>query len=103
MARRSSHPDDVIFTTYVLWLKGHTAVFIGAYVGLRRKQVDGLVARSPFSDRANMDDEMRQSHLDHLRQIHRDEETGELRCGGRLRAIDWDILTLASDQGSKRK
>ncbi|MGH0003158.1 hypothetical protein ACQU0X_24070 [Pseudovibrio ascidiaceicola] len=99
MPRKSKHSDATLFIVYAMWLKGHTETTTARIAGLKtKKQVAGIIARSPWKDRAGMGDAKRQQELSNLKQIHYDDETKALRCSGRLQQFDWTIEPLCRDQ-----
>lgn len=100
---RQKHPDDILFCVYALFLKGHTETTVAAMLGLTRKQVSGIVNRSPYRGRAAMDDATRQAALSQLKAIHYDPDEKSLRCGGRLKAFEFTIEPLAADQRPGRR
>ncbi|GHB33917.1 hypothetical protein GCM10007094_23550 [Pseudovibrio japonicus] len=103
MPRKSKHSDATLFIVYAMWLKGHTEATTALAAGLQsKKQVAGIIARSPWKDRAGMGDAARQEQLEELKQIHLDEDAGELRCGGRLKDFEWTIEPLCKDQRKSR-
>ncbi|MGH0004510.1 hypothetical protein ACQU0X_30970 [Pseudovibrio ascidiaceicola] len=99
MPRKSKHSDATLFIVYAMWLKGHTETTTARIAGLKtKKQVAGIIARSPWKDRAGLSDQARQVELSNLKQIHFDDDAGKLRCEGRLKEFDWTIEPLCSDQ-----
>ncbi|MBO6755716.1 MAG: hypothetical protein JJ902_05285 [Roseibium sp.] len=99
---RRRYSDATLFIAYALWVKGHTETTIAMTLGLGRKQVSGIIGRSPFSNRTAMSDDERQDHLSDLKAIHFDQDAKTLRCGGRLKTFDWTILPLLKDQRNRR-
>lgn len=103
MPRKSKHSDATLFIVYAMWLKGHTETTTARAASLQtRKQVAGIIARSPWKDRAGMGDRKRQEELTNLMQIHMNEDIGKLRCGGRLEKFVWTIEPLCNDQRKRR-
>ncbi|KZL17654.1 hypothetical protein PsAD2_02990 [Pseudovibrio axinellae] len=104
MPRKSKHSDATLFIVYAMWLKGHTEAITARVAGLKtKKQVAGIIARSPWKDRAGLGDVARQDELTKLRQIHYDADAKQFRCGGRLRNFEWSIEPLCSDQRKRSR
>lgn len=82
--------------TIVLWVKGHTETTVAALAGLRRKQVSGIIGRSPFKNRSALSTQERQSQLNKLKEIR--VKDGKTRCPGVLDRFVWTIEPLAKDQ-----
>ncbi|EFO30124.1 hypothetical protein TRICHSKD4_3699 [Roseibium sp. TrichSKD4] len=95
---KQKHSDDIVFTIYVLWVKGHAEATIAAFLGLTKGQVSGLINRSKYRGRGAWSDRERQRRLDILKSIHRKTD-GQLQCGGRLNVFDWKIEPLGAGQG----
>lgn len=85
------------YVAYCLWLKGHTMPMIAHWLGVRTKQVAGIIARSNWPDRSSMTDADRQQALDELRQIRLD-KGGEPLDGGLLNRFVWIIEPLEKVQ-----
>ncbi len=101
MPRKSKHSEATLFIVYAMWLKGHTEATTALAAGLHsKKQVAGIIARSPWKDRAGMGDQARQEELSNLKRIQYDQ--GKPRCGGRLKDFDWTIEPLCKDQRKNR-
>jgi hypothetical protein len=90
------HTEQAKFTVYVLWLQGHTELTCAALAGMRRKQVAGLIARSPYANRAAMTDEERQALLTTLKFL-RMQDGGPIHPGF-LRDDHFKILPLTREQ-----
>lgn len=97
----NKHSETRTYICYVLWIKGHTETAIAKWLGLRRKQVAGIINRAPFKRRALMTDAERQQELDKLKAIQTRDD-GSLRCGGRLNVFDWQIEPLMRDQRGRK-
>lgn len=95
---RQKHSNETLYITYVLWVKGHAEVTIAAFLGLSKGQVSGIINRSEYRGRGTWNAQERQSHLNVLKSVHKDED-GQLRCGGRLNRFDWTIEPLGAGQG----
>lgn len=93
----SKHSERTNFIVWCLWLIGFSERSIGQVTGLRRKQVSGLVGRSPYSNRSAMSDEDRQEKLYELLQI-RVQEDGSTLDDGVLDKIPMKIIPLRAGQ-----
>lgn len=87
------HPSTIKFVAYALWLKGHSMPMIAHWLGIRTKQVAGIVARSAWPNRSSMTDAERQAALDELKQIRLD-KSGTSLDGGLLNQFVWKIEPL---------
>ena len=88
------HNESTEFTVVALWLAGFSAGSIASTLGMRRTQVLGIAHRSGFENRSEMDDEVRQFHLDELREIRVD-EMGQPLDGGALASFNWKIQPIS--------
>lgn len=86
------HTDRTKYVIYVLWLQGQTAASIGAMTRMRRKQVLGIVQRSPYFRRGEMKDEERQALLIDLMDVR------DQIAPGVFRDSHFRILPLLNDQ-----
>ena len=77
------HPEWVLYTVWALWLVGVSAPTIGKVVARSRKQVLGIITRSPYPNRSAMTKEERQAALDRLLLI---------RTGDDRRPLDRGLL-----------
>lgn len=91
------HSSGVKFTAYALWLKGHSMPMIAHWLGVRTKQVAGIIARSDWPNRSAMSDEERQQALDELKQIRLDKNGASLDQG-LLNKFVWKIEPLEKVQ-----
>lgn len=93
---RGRHDAKTRFIVHVLWLRGHTEMQCAVMAKLRRKQVAGIIARSPYANRSAMTDAERQTHLDVLRENRFDGDG--MIDGGVLRPSQFTILALEREQ-----
>jgi hypothetical protein len=96
MAGPARHSDAVKYIVYVFWLRGHTEIQCAVAAGLRKKQVAGLIAKSPYANRTAMSDEERQQFLSGLEEIRFAD--GPAIDGGRLRPAHFRIFPLEREQ-----
>lgn len=92
------HRDATVYTVWVLWLIGMSERGVGMVAGLGKKQVAGIVTRSPYSNRSKMSDAERREKLDELWGIR--SEGGEPIDGGILDPLRDSFLPL---RGRQRK
>ena len=92
------HGEALKYQVYVLWVKGHGLSTIAAWMGLRPKQVAGLVDRGPYPNRSAMKDEERQAALEELRSIRFGASDGQPLDGGRFDRFAWKIEPLTKEQ-----
>lgn len=97
---RRRHDISTEFVVTALWLMGFSAKSIGSLIELRRSQILGIVHRSGFESRSEMTDEVRQFHIDELREIRID-EAGLPLDRGALAGFDWKIRPI-NDQRKRR-
>lgn len=95
--RRERHDERVLYTVWALWLIGFSEQRIGMVVGRTRKQISGIVARSPYPNRSAMSDQERQAKLDELIKI-RLTSNGRPLDGGVLDQIPHKIIPLRATQ-----
>jgi hypothetical protein len=91
------HPDHIIYACWVLWLIGFTEIEISGRLGLRKKQVSGLINQSPYSGRAMMTDEQRQAHYVTLKS-KRYRQDGEPRDRGMIAFFPETVRPLRGKQ-----
>lgn len=85
------------YVVWVLWLIGYSQRAIAAAVGLRTKQVAGIIYNSgEYRDRASMTEEERASKLDELAAIRI--EDGVKLDGGALDRVPFAIRPLGVRQ-----
>ena len=72
--RQTRHEDRIRYIVYVLWMIGHSQRAIAAALGLRTKQVAGLIHRSDYQNRAAMSDAEIASKLQDLEAIRFDDQ-----------------------------
>lgn len=85
----------------MLWLIGMSEAKIGAVVLKGKKQISGIVGRSPYANRSSMSDADRQSKLNELAEI-RVGDDGKAVDGGILDRVPMTIIPLQGRQ-KKRK
>ena len=103
--RRMRHSDRDCYTVYVLWMIGYPARAIGSALGLRTKQVAGIIHNSEYKSRATMTDEEIRAVLADLERNRYDEQGWPID-GGRLDCIKFTPRPLTGRQQrrpSKRK
>ncbi|MCB1438138.1 MAG: hypothetical protein KDJ63_00035 [Nitratireductor sp.] len=89
-----NHSEEEIFTIYVLWLTGFSQALIARYMRMRVKQVAGIVTHSEYTNRAAMTDAERQTYLDELREVHRQDPVPSPI----LDRVSWKVLPLSGRQ-----
>lgn len=94
---RPVHGDQTIYVVWVLWLVGFTEQQIARRIGLSKKQVAGLVARSDYSNRSAMSYEDRQQRYQDLIQARFDDGGGSID-GGVLKSLPDRVLPLKGKQ-----
>lgn len=95
-ADRRRHGDATRYCVYVLWIIGYSVRSIAIILGLRTKQVAGIIAKSDYSNRSAMTDQERKLVLADLEDIRNDD--GAPLDGGLLDKIKWEILPLGKVQ-----
>lgn len=93
----SRHTERDVYVAWVLWVIGMSEASIGAVVMKRRKQIAGLITRSPYANRSAMSQEQRRAALDELLAI-RINEGGKKLDGGLLDRIPLKIIPLRAEQ-----
>jgi len=91
------HSDQVHYVVWVLWLIGFSEQQIGRRVGLNKKQVAGVVGRSPYSNRSAMTDVERQQQYQEL-VAARTDDGGNTIDGGFLKSLPNQVLPLGPQQ-----
>lgn len=97
MPRRTEHSDRTNYIVWVLWVIGFSEAGIGSVTGKRRKQIAGIVNRSPYPNRSSMSDEQRQKALDELL-LARIGDDGKPIDGGVLDRVPRKIIALRGRQ-----
>jgi hypothetical protein len=90
------HTEPSKYVVYVLWIIGHSMGTIERVTGKKRKQIAGLVARSPWPNRSKMTRAERQAALDALRRIRL--EDGVPLDRGKFDNLDWRVIPLQKGQ-----
>lgn len=98
---RAPHPDRTVFTTWLLWLIGYSEADIAARLQLARKQVSGIIARSPYSNRSAMSDAVRQQKYQELAS-NRFDDDGNPLDGGMLKHLPKKVNPLKPNQRKER-
>ncbi|QPC87100.1 hypothetical protein GA830_10375 [Mesorhizobium sp. NBSH29] len=97
--RRQVHADRTIYIVYVLWMIGHSHRTIAAALGMRSKQVAGIIHNSKvYRGRAAMTDDERRQHLEDLRVIRAGDD-GQTIDNGALDRIPFKVRPLKARQG----
>lgn len=68
------HGEARVYVVWVLWLIGLSERGVGLVAGLGKKQVAGIVGRSPYKNRSAMTDVERKTKLDELWAVRFDEQ-----------------------------
>lgn len=97
---RVRHDESTIFTIWVMWVIGFSESKIGSVVGKSRKQISGIIARSPYSNRSALSMEERQKALEELVQM-RFSSDGTPLDGGLLDRIPHKVIPLTLRQIKK--
>lgn len=92
--RRHTDPDK--YVVFVLWMKGYSERSISYVMGMRVKQIAGIIGRSEYKGRSMMTDHERRMRLMELKEIRMDD--GYPLDGGKLNNIDWELLPLGKAQ-----
>lgn len=95
-AERRRHADPDKYVIFVLWLVGYSERSIAIVMGMRVKQIAGIVGKSEYAGRANMTDQERRKLLSELKDIRMDD--GFPLDGGKLNRISWELLPLGKAQ-----
>lgn len=99
-AAAAPHSDRTVYVAWVLWLIGMSEAKIATVLLKRRKQIAGLIGRSPYANRSGMSDAERQRHLDVLAGA-RFGEDGAPVDGGLLDPVPMRIIPLRRAQQRK--
>ena len=99
MAPKAKHTDRAVYIVWALWLIGMSEASIASVVLKRRKQIAGIVTRSPYANRSAMSKEGRQAALDELLAVRMGED-GKPIDGGILDRVPHSVIDL---QGRQRK
>lgn len=91
------HSDRTNYVVWVLWVIGMSEVSIAEVTGKRRKQIAGIVNRSPYPNRSSMTVAERQAALDELLLI-RIGDDGKPIDGGVLDRVPHKIIALRGSQ-----
>lgn len=91
------HPERVLYTVWSLWVIGFSEAWIGRAVSRSRKQISGIIARSPYPNRSAMTRQERQEALDRLLRI-RIGDDGKPIDSGLLDHIPRKVLDLRGSQ-----
>lgn len=97
----AQHSDRTAYVAWVLWLIGMSERGIAAALLKRRKQIAGIVGRSPYANRSAMSDEERKQKLDELVAV-RFGDDGEPIDGGLLDRVPLKIIPLRAAQRKRR-
>lgn len=95
--RRQGHSERTIYIVYVLWMIGHSQRTIAISMGLRTKQVSGIVYNSPYNDRASMSSDAVRSALADLKAIRFGADKVPID-GGALNKIAFEPKPLTARQ-----
>jgi hypothetical protein len=95
-AERRRHTDPDKYVIFVLWLKGYSERSISYVMGMRVKQIAGIIGRSEYKGRTGMTDHARRMVLMELKAIRY--EDGIPLDGGKLDNVGWDLLPLGKAQ-----
>lgn len=91
------HPERVLYTVWSLWVIGLSEATIGRAVARSRKQISGIISRSPYPNRSAMTKQERQDALDRLLRI-RIGDDGKPLDSGLLDHIPRKVLDLRGGQ-----
>lgn len=97
--RATRHSDSSVYIVWVLWVIGLSEAAIGSVVGKRRKQIAGIVSRSPYANRSAMTPDDRQKALNELLQVRHGDD-GQPIDGGVLDRVPHQVIDL---RGRQRK
>lgn len=95
------HPERVLYTVWALWVIGLSEAVIGRAVARSRKQISGIISRSPYPNRSAMTDEERQRALELLLKI-RIGDDGKPIDSGLLDHIPRKVMDLRKSQKKTR-
>jgi hypothetical protein len=95
-AERRRHTDPDRYVIYVLWMVGYSERSIAFVMGMRVKQIAGIIGRSEYKGRSTMTDHERRMRLLELKEIRMDD--GFPLDRGKLNGIDWELLPLGKKQ-----
>ncbi len=95
--RNKTYTEAERYIAWVMWVVGFSEKSIAVSLGIRRKQVAGLVNRSPYPNRSAMSDAERQAALNDLLSM-RTGEDGKPIDGGRLVNVPTTIVPLRKAQ-----
>ena len=95
------HTDNTRLVVWVLWLVGHPENTIGRFVGKRKKQIAGIVNRSPYPNRAAMTMDERRTAIADLMRV-RVGDDGKPLDGGLLDRVKLEVLPLRASQVKRR-
>ncbi|WP_187967907.1 hypothetical protein [Aquibium microcysteis] len=96
------HPERVLYTVWALWIVGLSEPVIGRAVARSRKQISGIVSRSPYPNRSAMTIEERQRCLDLLLKIRMGDD-GKPIDSGLLDHIPRQVMELRKNQKKRGK
>ena len=96
MVKIDRHKDATVYVVWVLWLIGMSEGAVGLVAGLSKKQVAGIISRSPYKNRSAMSDKERRDKLDELWSVRLEE--GKPLDGGILDRVRGEFLELRRSQ-----
>ncbi len=96
MVKIDRHKDATVYVVWVLWLIGMGERAVALVAGLGKKQVSGIIARSPYRNRSAMSDAERKAKLDELWSVRF--EDGKPLDGGILDRVQGQFLELRRGQ-----
>lgn len=94
---KGKHSERDIYVAWVLWVIGMSEPNIAVVLLKRRKQIAGIINRSPYSNRSAMTDREREAALAELLSIRTD-ENGQTIDGGILDRVPMKIIPLRAQQ-----
>lgn len=97
----ANYTERELLIAWVLWLVGHSESAVGQVIGRRKKQVAGLVNRSPYPNRSAMSIEERRVAIAEL-MLTRYGDDGKPIDGGLLDRVSLTPLQLRSRQVKRR-
>jgi hypothetical protein len=98
----AGHSERTIYVAWVLWLVGMSEAKIAVVLLKRRKQIAGIINRSPYANRSEMSDGARQQALDELAAA-RFGDDGRPVDGGLLDPVPMTIIPLRGRQVKRKK